>query len=300
MTDEPHATISRAASDCAVCRRTVLVGEPLTPFHDPRGDRTLPVCGLCRDAAVARGWSHAGEPMRRRGSARLRVERMAAADGPASPLALAPAPAPVAAVRDGDPDLNPPQAAILERAIGLDAMHADGAGPDPRSLKDQLRRQQLELEHLRRELHPARRAEEQRIAERQQAQLAELRRELADRDRRIELLQRARHDETSPMRMSVHALAAFNQSRDLERMARIARTLDAPVVNVHDEGPGIPRRVRLTLSWDIAWYEFTVKLDLGAGRASVHETGTGGDPAQLPIERRRANARWSDSGLKLA
>ena len=102
------------------------------------------------------------------------------------------------------------------------------------------------------------------------------------------------------MRMSAHALAAFNQSRDLERMARISRTLGDPVVNVHDEGPGIPRRVRITLSWDIAWYEFTVKLDLGAGRASVHETGTGGDPAQLPIERRRANARWSDSGLKLA
>ena len=83
MTDDSYATISRAASDCAVCRRTVLVGEPLTPFHDPRGDRTVPVCGLCRDAAVARGWSHAGEPMRRRGSARLRVERVAAGDGPA-------------------------------------------------------------------------------------------------------------------------------------------------------------------------------------------------------------------------
>ncbi|MCB0877702.1 MAG: hypothetical protein KDC46_01805 [Thermoleophilia bacterium] len=295
MSDESHATISRTASDCAICRRSVLVGEPLTPFSDPRSDRVMAVCGLCRDSAVARGWTHAGEPVRRRGSARLRVEHVGGGDGPSTPLALAPAPQ-----SQSPAEMSAPQVAILERAIGLDARHVD-AGDDSalRALQDRVRRQQLELEHLRRELHPARRAEEQRIAERQQAQLRELRAELADRERRIEQLQRARHDETSPMRMSAHALAAFNQSRDLERMARIARTLGDPVVNVHDEGPGIPRRVRITLSWDIAWYEFMVKLDLGMGRASVHETGTGGDPTQLPLELRRANAGWSDSGLKL-
>jgi predicted RNase H-like nuclease (RuvC/YqgF family) len=170
----------------------------------------------------------------------------------------------------------------------------------PSDLVERLRRQDVELERLRRDLNPARRAEEQRVLERQQAQIRELRGELQARDRRIEQLQRARHDETSPMRMSGHALDAFNQSRDLERMARIARTLGEPVVNVHDEGAGIPRRVRITLSWDIAWYEFTVKLDIGAGRASVHETGTGGEPSVLPLERRRANACWSGSGLKLS
>ena len=263
MVDESDAsTIVRSATDCAVCRRSVLVGEPLTPFHDPRGDRHVAVCELCRDRARSRGWAHAGESVRRRGSTRVRVEHVGGNDGPATTLALAPAPA--------------------------------------RDLIERLRRQDVELERLRRDMNPARRAEEQRVAERQQAQLRELRGELQARDRRIEQLQRARHDETSPMRMSGHALDAFNQSRDLERMARIARTLGEPVINVHDEGPGIPRRVRLTLSWDIAWYEFTVKLDIGAGRASVHETGTGGEPSVLPLERRRANACWSGSGLKLS
>lgn len=289
MTEESPAAIARTASDCAVCRRSVLVGEPLTPFHDARGDRTLAVCGLCRDAARARGWSNAGDPVRRRGSARLRVEHLARTDGPSSPLAV---------VDEPQARMLPPQAALLERAIGLEARAAEEQDVAP--LHDRIAEQELELERLRRDLNPARRAEEQRVAERQQAQLRELRAQLAERDRRIEQLQRARHDETSPMRMSGHALNAFNQSRDLERMARISRTLGAPTINVHDEGPGIPRRVRLTLSWDIAWYEFTVKLDLGAGRASVHETGTGGDPAALPLERRRPNARWSDSGLKLA
>jgi hypothetical protein len=234
--------------------------------------------------------------VRRRGSARLRVEHVGGNDGPATMLAVVPDPAPGAA-----PTFNAPQAAILERAIGLDARHVDDpVRSAPSDLVERLRRQDVELERLRRDLNPARRAEEQRVLERQQAQIRELRGELQARDRRIEQLQRARHDETSPMRMSGHALDAFNQSRDLERMARIARTLGEPVVNVHDEGAGIPRRVRITLSWDIAWYEFTVKLDIGAGRASVHETGTGGEPSVLPLERRRANACWSGSGLKLS
>lgn len=191
-----------------------------------------------------------------------------------------------------------PQVAILERAIGLETE------PDPpgrsAALLERVQRQDAELVRLRRELDPVRRAEDERRLERQAAELRELRTELRDRDARIERLQVARHAETSPMRMSGHALDAFNQSAELERMARIARTLGDPVVNVHDEGAGIPRRVRITLSWDIAWYEFVVKLDLGAGRASVHGTGTGGDPAVLPLERRRANARWSGSGLKLS
>jgi hypothetical protein len=293
MTEQPGATISRTASDCAICRRSVLVGEPLTPYLDPRSDRAQPVCGLCREAASARGWTHAGEPIRRRGSARLRVEYVAPSEEQRPPLAVVGGADPA---DDAEPMLAP-QAAILERAIGLGDHVVDDRS---RALVDRVRRQELELEHLRRELNPARRAEEQRQAERQQVELRQLRARLAERERTIEQLQRARHDETSPMRMSGHALAAFNQSRDIERMARISRTLGEPVVNVHDLGAGIPRRVLVTLSWDIAWYEFLVKLDLGAGRASIHETGTGGDPAQLPLERRRANARWSDSGLKLA
>lgn len=288
MSDAHTAVIDITTSDCAVCRRSVLTGEPLTPFHDARADRHVGVCELCRDRAVARGWELAGEPARARGGTRLRVEHLA----------------PVAARQHDDDEggrLLAPQAAILERAIGLEAAVVTPAEPVPSpALLERVRRQDAELVRLRRELDPVRRAEEQQRLERQAAEIRELRAAVRDRDARIERLQHARHDETSPMRMSGHALRAFNQSAEIERMARIARTLGDPVVNVHDEGPGIPRRVRITLSWDIAWYEYVVKLDIGAGRASVHETGTGGDPAVLPLERRRANARWSSSGLKLA
>lgn len=294
------ATISRSVTDCAICRRSVLVGEPLTPFHDPKLGRSIPVCGLCRDAANARGWTHAGDPVRRKGSARLRVERIPTAEhGPATSLALAPEQEPERSMK-GSPDqgsMLAPQAAILERAIGL----SDHVVSSPtEALRMSLYEKDLELERLRQELNPARRAEEQRQVERLYAQVRDLSRRLEDRGRVIERLQRARFDETSPMRMSSHALTAFNQSKDLERMSRIARTLGDPIINVHDEGPGIPRRVRITFSWDIAWYEFVVKIDLGAGRASVHETGTGGDCMQLPLERRRGNASWSESGLKIS
>lgn len=285
MPEGPNQSLDRSVSDCALCRRSVLVGEPLTPYLDPRADEAVAVCELCRSRALERGWESAGEPARRTGGTRLRVEHLApAADDLVPPREPA--------------QLLAPQAAILERAIGLET-----AAPDPATsaaLLERVRRQDCELVRLRRELDPARRAEEQRRLERQGAEIREMRAALRERDQRIERLLHARHAETSPMRMSGHALDAFNQSAELERMARIARTLGDPVVNVHDEGPGIPRRVRVTMSWDIAWYEFVVKLDLGAGRASVHETGTGGDATVLPLERRRANARWSGSGLKLS
>ncbi|MCW2960084.1 MAG: hypothetical protein JWM25_302 [Thermoleophilia bacterium] len=273
------------ATDCALCRRSVLMGEMLFPFHDVRVDRSQHVCDLCRVRADERGWESNGEPQRRGGSTKLRVHaRMIAAARPEEPVA------------DVEPIVEAPQAAILER---LEAPMRPEM-PDTRSLLGRVRQQELELQRMRGELDPSRRAEEQGLIQRQATELKELRAALREKDARIERLQQARHSESSPYRMTGFALDAFNQSADLERMARIARTLGSPVVNVHDEGAGIPRRVRVTLSWDIAWYEFVVKLDLGVGRASVHETGTGGDPTSLPLERRRANAAWRDSGIVLA
>lgn len=275
-----------AATDCAICRRDVLVGETLVPHGDPRSDRISRVCELCGGRARSRGWEPVAPPEVHGGGTRLRVERLAPREVEAPPVAP-----PV--------QLSAPQVAILERAAGRDHAPEEpqrAAAP----LLARLRSQDEELERLRRELDPARRAEIARVLERQAAELKELRAAVAERDSRIARLQNARISETSPMRMAAIALDAFNQSPVLERMSRIARTLGPPVVNVHDEGPGIPRRVRITMSWDIAWYEFVVKLDLGTGRASVNETGTGGDPTSLPLERRRVNARFRESGMVLA
>lgn len=274
------------ATHCAVCRREVLIGESLSTFRDERANRVTHACDLCRGRAVARGWSMLGEREPRR-TRRLRVELLPPAPAPVEE----PAQPPVDESEQREP--LAPELAIVQRMAGEQGPGVD-ASPE---LLDGIRRQNAELARLRRELDPARRAEQHRVMTRQAAEIRELRAALTEREARIERLQHARHAETSPMRMSRYALDAFNQSDELDRMARIARTLGAPTVNVHDEGPGIPRRVRLTLVWDIAWYEFVVKLDLGANKASVHETGTGGDPASLPLERRRGNAEWRDSGI---
>jgi hypothetical protein len=191
-----------------------------------------------------------------------------------------------------------PQKRILERAQGARDGATDARAASP-VITERLRRQDLELAQLRRELDPQRRADDQRLIEQQSDEIRQLRATIAQRDRNIERLQYARSVESSSMRVIGCALDAFNQSTELVRMARIARTLGEPIINVHDEGPGLPRRVRLTLAWDIAWYEFVVKLDLGAGRASVHETGAGGDSSVLQSERRRSNARWRESGIVL-
>ncbi|MCW2974591.1 MAG: hypothetical protein JWN72_2864 [Thermoleophilia bacterium] len=286
MSSQVESSAHLAATDCAICRRDVLVGEILVPHRDPKSDRIAPICELCAGRARTRGWEAVGDGRVTGGGTRLRVERFEPSD-----------PAPVAAAPVAPTTLTPPQAAILDRAAGSTDAEAHRASAH---LVARLRAQELELTRLRRDLDPARRAEEARLRQRQGAELVELRAAVRDRDARIARLQGARIAETSPMRMTGLALDAFNQSPALERMARIARTLGDPVVNLHDEGPGIPRRVRVTLSWDIAWYEFMVKLDLGTGRASVNETGTGGDPAALPLERRRSNAHYRESGMVLA
>lgn len=283
-TIDAHGTAMR----CSICRREVLIGESMSTFHDERLSRTMHACDLCRPTAVARGWEMRGTPeLRRARGRRLRVEVV-----PQAATVAAHASHDLAEVAPRPTEPSAPERAVLERVAGSDVR--PDASPQ---LLDRIRRQDAELARMRREFDPARRMEEQRLLRRQEVELRELRAAVSERDARIERLQLARHAETSPMRMSRFALDAFNQSDELERMSRIARTLGAPTINVHDEGPGIPRRVRLTLVWEIAWYEFMVKLDLGANRASVHATGTGGDPAALPLERRRANAEWRDSGI---
>jgi hypothetical protein len=266
------AVPGHVTTDCGVCGRSLLVGEQLRVFLDQRHDRQLHVCGLCGDKARRRGLVPEAH-----GAPQLRVHPSGEV---ADAIELEPAP------------MQPPA------GIARPAQRAPKpvASPD---LIEQLGRAQRELERVRRESSPAQLAQQRRLQDQQAAEIESLRAALRQRDQRIERLQNARIAETRPMQMCGHALDAWGQAPAAERMARIARTLGDPVVSVQDCGPGIPRIVRITLSWDIAWYEFEVKLDLGIGKASVHEVGSGGDPSDLPKERRRPNAAWRDSGLVL-
>ncbi len=62
------------------------------------------------------------------------------------------------------------------------------------------------------------------------------------------------------------------------------------MVNVSDAGCDLPRPVRITVAWDISWYEYVIRLDLHEQTVVVEEARRGDDPRVLPPERLRPNA----------
>ena len=53
--DMAYVSSIKAVSECAVCRRTLLLGERTTRFSTD-GNERVSVCVLCCGAASARGW----------------------------------------------------------------------------------------------------------------------------------------------------------------------------------------------------------------------------------------------------
>src|ERR671938_1506577 len=77
---------------CAICERTVLMGERTLKFAPHEGDDFVDVCPLCQDIAVEHGWVKEGSPTtptvpnqrrrRRRGLASLFDPRRQPPDDP--------------------------------------------------------------------------------------------------------------------------------------------------------------------------------------------------------------------------
>lgn len=272
-----------APPDCAICERSLLVGERLRVYRD-RERRLVKVCELCRDNALSRNWEQMG-PV---DTPRLQVQPSGTVSDIVDRDAL------IASLGQELSYLRE-QLGTAHSALSEHSLQADTV----RAITDKLRRQDRELERLRKEASPALRAQEQRERAHQSQEITQLRAQVAERDAQIQRLALARDAESSTTRMCRFALDTFNESEHADRMVRIARTLDAPTVSVIDDGPGIPRRIRIILVWDVAWYEFCVKLDLGRGIASVHQIRHGGDPRALDGSELLANATWRESGLVL-
>jgi hypothetical protein len=85
------------------------------------------------------------------------------------------------------------------------------------------------------------------------------------------------------------ALEAFNRSEHLERVIAISRSLGDPIVNVAVDGLDLPRPVKITVAWDISWYEYIVRLDLLERTVTVEEARRGDDPRELPVLQMQAN-----------
>ena len=132
----------------------------------------------------------------------------------------------------------------------------------------------------------------------------ELEQELETQRTRYAELAEARRKESDARHVRRVALEAFNRSEHVERVIAISRSLGDPIVNVAVDGLDLPRPVKITVAWDISWYEYIVRLDLLERTVTVEEARRGDDPASSRSSRCRQTAccaptgSCSDAGLR--
>jgi hypothetical protein len=99
---------------------------------------------------------------------------------------------------------------------------------------------------------------------------------------------------TSPEARVELALDLFNQSEHPRTVAGIIRTLGLPHVSAGASARR-PSEVRLTIAWELSWYQYAV--DLADELEPVSVIGRGQEISDLDGPAREWNARASDDGL---
>jgi hypothetical protein len=100
-------------------------------------------------------------------------------------------------------------------------------------------------------------------------------------------------DEASPLSPFERAAARFNASEAGRTVAGLVRTLGTPSVSV-GASAGTPGEVRITVAWELSWYQWGV--DLGEESRPVFPLGKGGEIDQLDSAARQWNASVVDGG----
>jgi hypothetical protein len=104
--------------------------------------------------------------------------------------------------------------------------------------------------------------------------------------------------ESRPSSHAERALEVFNASEFPRRIAGVARSLGAPVVNVRS-AEHLASVVRIVVAWELSWYRYEVDLSEEPVQARVLAQGT--ELSELAREERVANAIVADAGaLSLA
>jgi hypothetical protein len=97
----------------------------------------------------------------------------------------------------------------------------------------------------------------------------------------------------SPAGRLERAVARFNASEAARTVAGLTRTLGEPRVSI-GAAAGSPSEVRITVAWELGWYQWSV--DLGDERGPVSELGKGEEIDQLDGSARQWNARAGEGG----
>ncbi len=89
------------------------------------------------------------------------------------------------------------------------------------------------------------------------------------------------------------AVERFNASDAARTVAGLTRTLGVPRVSI-GAAAGSPSEVRVTVAWDLCWYQWGV--DLGDELRAVFQLGRGEEIEQLDGSAREWNARAGEDG----
>jgi len=85
------------------------------------------------------------------------------------------------------------------------------------------------------------------------------------------------------------AVSRFNSSEAARTVAGLARTLGEPRVSI-GAAAGSPGAARITVAWDLTWYQWCVAVEEGA--EPVAELAHGTELDQLDVAARQWNAKW--------
>jgi hypothetical protein len=89
------------------------------------------------------------------------------------------------------------------------------------------------------------------------------------------------------------ALARFNESEHARTVAGLTKTLGDPQVSV-GAAAGSPNEIRLTVAWELSWYQWGV--DLGEPASAVYEIAKGYEVAEIDASAREWNAHVEPGG----
>ncbi len=106
-------------------------------------------------------------------------------------------------------------------------------------------------------------------------------------------LRHTREAEPSSLTPFERAAMRFNASEAGHAVAGLVRTLGAPSVSV-GASAGKPREVRITVAWELSWYQWGV--DVGDERRPVVQLGKGSELEQLDPAARQWNASVVEGG----
>jgi hypothetical protein len=265
------ATHIEHATRCALCKRSLLVGEQARTYTDPRTRGVHTVCPLCIGRAARVGWEMVGEHEARQ-----------------------PIPVQVDNVVDHERLVMRLQSDLRRLESNVDGTRTEL--DDARTTQAQL---QQRIEGLLGELQEARRRAtllESEIEARDQ-KLRDTQRRLEEAQASQDLLLRARRREADAAYMCGIAAEVFNRSPHLGAVLAARDGRGEPKIRIGVDGSGLPRPVRIVFAWPDASRTYRVTCDLVARLFDVEDLALGGvQPGVAPFE---PNATLRNGRLEL-